>query len=202
MKLLITFSLFAFSTSLFLISCNDTTEQSREEAMTDDYAEIKERGAAIVATAFDSLRTHLTSVMQASGPPDAVAYCQVEASSILTSARSGRTEIRRTSQKWRNSENQPSDVESGVLDQMQRQLVTGKKAQPVVTLDGAETHYYHPIFMQPLCLNCHGEAGVEINDATLAVIDSLYPNDRARGYKTDDLRGMWHIVMHDETAAN
>lgn len=202
MKRLITFTILAFSAAFIFVACNESTEQAREEALTDDYAEIKERGAAIVATAFDSLRTHLTSVMQASGPPAAVAYCQVEASSILASARSGRTEIRRATQKWRNSENEPSDVESGVLDQMQRQLVTGKKAQPVVTLDGAETHYYHPIFIQPLCLNCHGEPGVDINEATLAVIDSLYPNDRARGYKADDLRGMWHIVMHDETAAN
>lgn len=64
----------------------------------------------------------------------------------------------------------------------------------VVTIDN-KVHYYKPILIQPMCLSCHGTAGKEIASELLLVLDSLYPGDKARGYKAGDLRGMWHIVF-------
>ena len=61
--------------------------------------------------------------------------------------------------------------------------------------EGKKVHYYKPILIQAMCLTCHGTPGVEMNAQLAAVIDSLYPSDKAKGYKDGELRGMWHVVF-------
>ena len=44
-----------------------------------------------------------------------------------------------------------------------------------------------------MCLSCHGESGTEINETTLQKLAELYPEDKAKGHKVGDLRGMWSV---------
>ena len=62
-----------------------------------------------------------------------------------------------------------------------------------------EIHFFKPILLQPLCLNCHGTPGKQIQNSTLAKIQVLYPSDQAFDYKEGDLRGVWHIVFNPQT---
>jgi hypothetical protein len=48
------------------------------------------------------------------------------------------------------------------------------------------------------CLKCHGEKNKEIEPKTLGVIQKLYPNDLAHGYKLKDFRGMWAVKFNVE----
>lgn len=41
-----------------------------------------------------------------------------------------------------------------------------------------------------LCLACHGES---INPDLAAAIDKAYPDDKARGFKTGDIRGAFTL---------
>ncbi len=49
-----------------------------------------------------------------------------------------------------------------------------------------------------MCLNCHGTAGVQVKENTLAKIHQLYPEDRAMNFKEGDLRGVWHIIFNPQ----
>jgi cytochrome c len=49
--------------------------------------------------------------------------------------------------------------------------------------------------MKPLCLNCHGEPGKQINEATFNAIKAKYPKDKAMGYKEGDFRGLWVVKV-------
>lgn len=155
-------------------------------------------GSGFAATAFDSLSTRLKGALQGEGPTGAVAYCQVAAEDILsavafTSDRELHPEVRRSSLRWRSPANEPTAKQRNILEFMQRSHLAGEAVEARVELEDHRVHYYQPIFIQPLCLACHGKPGEDIGDETLATIDVLYPNDRARGYRAGDLRGIWHI---------
>ena len=49
------------------------------------------------------------------------------------------------------------------------------------------------------CLKCHGKPDIDIAQGTLKKINQLYPNDLAKGYKLDDLRGLWKIEFDNTT---
>jgi hypothetical protein len=49
----------------------------------------------------------------------------------------------------------------------------------------------------PACLQCHGQPGTDINEATMAQIKNLYPEDHATGYKLGDVRGLWKVTFKE-----
>jgi hypothetical protein len=51
------------------------------------------------------------------------------------------------------------------------------------------------VISNPLCLQCHGAPDAEIAPATLAAIRKLYPDDKATGYRSGDLRGLWSVTF-------
>jgi hypothetical protein len=98
--------------------------------------------------------------------------------------------------KVRNPGNAPDSLEQLILQEMERDTKTQKeiKAKLVRSLSG-EVHYFKPILLQPMCLNCHGTPQTQIQPATLNKIKELYPNDQAIDFKEGDLRGIWHIIF-------
>jgi cytochrome c553 len=60
--------------------------------------------------------------------------------------------------------------------------------------NGNDLVYYKPIRTgMPACLKCHGNTETDINAATKAKLNELYPNDLATGYKLNDFRGLWKV---------
>jgi hypothetical protein len=204
----IAFSLFV-GIGLFIVftGCGETEKPPinslNREVAEQNIENYRATGALIATVAFDSLRTKLTAAIQNEGTAGAVTYCQVAASQIIEDlefdeqVNAQEIMVRRTSLKWRSTENKPDDREREVLEQMQRAQLRGDVPGSSAEVIGKYVHYYQPILVQPLCLNCHGTPGAELNEETLATIDVLYPDDRARGYTAGDLRGMWHIVFVD-----
>lgn len=195
-----------------LFACNETSDTNAKQSppgigsapqaplVEDDREKLQawlDRGEAMVQVAFDSLRTRLSAAIAKGGAPYAVAYCQVSADDILASARSGREDIRRTSLKYRNPDNAANEQERMVLKGMQKEILAGREASAQLLVQNGQAHYYQPILVQALCLNCHGHVESDISAETLERIDSLYPEDRARGYAVGDLRGMWHIAFNE-----
>lgn len=145
--------------------------------------------------AFKNLSGKLKEKMQSEGPAGAVAYCNVEAER-LTSEKAGEVlSIGRVSEQNRSPQNVPNEKESEILKHYRAVFEQGETPQDTVVLEGDVAHCYRPIMLQPLCLNCHGVPNEQILPETLAVIDSLYPADKARNYRIGDLRGMWHVAM-------
>ena len=79
---------------------------------------------------------------------------------------------------------------------MERQLTSGVPKLKVIRPGSSdEIHFFKPILLQAMCLNCHGSPGQDIQSPTLARIQQLYPDDRAVNFKEGDLRGVWHIIF-------
>lgn len=96
--------------------------------------------------------------------------------------------VKRISLKERNSENRPSTDEIKVLTSMQKLLDEKKLPAYIVEQDNNSYKYYKPLVIKKeVCLKCHGD--ISANKELSAYISKTYPEDKATGYKMNDLRG-------------
>jgi hypothetical protein len=152
------------------------------------------RGDSLVRISFDTLRNTLLRTIAQEGPAGAVVFCKAEADALTGTYATGDVAISRTSLRYRNSANRPDSLSEIVLRAMQDSMDRGGSAKPFLqeTTDGV-VHYYKPIMVQAMCLNCHGSVPGQVQPDVLAKIDSLYPGDLARNYREGQLRGAWHL---------
>ena len=142
-----------------------------------------------------AVKSELTSALNTGGPARAIEVCQKRAPEIgrMTTG-SPLVTIRRVSERNRNPENAADNEQLAVLARF-----AGDEAPMYydewVTVDSIEHYrYYEPIVAQAMCLKCHGQYD-QIDDATAATLNSLYPNDMAVDYQIGDLRGMFVVDM-------
>jgi len=155
----------------------------------------------ITAAFFEELKGELGKAMKAGGPVAAIGACNGLAPSITMkhSEESG-WDVARTSLKLRNPDNAPDAWERGVLQQFEERRAEGEGPDTlvyteVVEEDGDEYfRFMKGIVMPPPekmpCLKCHGE---NIDPKTAAMLDELYPQDEARGYKAGQVRGAFTL---------
>ncbi|HKL02130.1 MAG TPA: DUF3365 domain-containing protein [Cryomorphaceae bacterium] len=133
------------------------------------------------------------------GPHGAVSFCHIEAYPLTDSVgTSVDASIKRVTDRPRNPSNLANDREMEYINSAKSQLNTSGSVSPNLQfIDGKYVGYY-PIKTQAMCLICHGEPNKEINPKTLAVLQELYPEDRATGYRANELRGIWVVKMGKE----
>lgn len=137
-----------------------------------------EDAIALTDKAFTALKGSLEGAMADGDVSKAIEFCKNAAPSITN-----QFEVRRLSEKYRNPLNAPTEEELLVLRAL--------KDKPISVVDGNLIHVYRPIYIkQDVCLKCHGDLNGPIRDK----IKSLYPEDRATGYKLGDLRGAWKVT--------
>lgn len=197
---------------LLLASCGDNKKIDREvvdqvnkanevkkvsESEITDYA--MKWGDEISQEAQAELIGALQKAIEDKGVPGAIDFCHLEALPITRKvADKHAVTLRRVSVKNRNPENSPKDMEKTLLDAYAYNSENEIENRPNIqkTEDGEVLLYTKAITIPGgLCLNCHGEPGKEVSDATFDKIKSLYPEDKALGYKVGELRGMWSISM-------
>lgn len=156
-----------------------------------------EWGEEISGEAQKELITALQEAISEKGVPGAIRFCQVEALPILKKvADQYGVTVRRASFDYRNPEDKPSPEEEPILDtyvyNMENELANEPNVQK---LENGEVLLFTKAIQIPnaLCLNCHGKPNEDISAETLAVIDELYPDDKAKNHQIGDLRGMWSI---------
>ena len=186
-------------------ACSDPRPSNQNQAIQETALSVSDSvviatGKRMLMQAQDSLRVNLLGAIERSGHAEAVRFCNVEALPILSEQEWPElalepVNIRRTSLKWRNPLNEPDAFEREVLAAFQKAKLAGEELAPVVHHHEGQYHFFQPIAVQPFCLDCHGSVDSNIAAPTLAVIDSLYPGDRARNYSAGDLRGMFHLTL-------
>ncbi|MEE4174221.1 MAG: DUF3365 domain-containing protein [Xanthomonadales bacterium] len=146
-----------------------------------------EQGQAILAPFKQQLMGALMAGM-AQGPDQAIDVCRLQAPAIAADLSDERISVGRTSHRLRNPENAGP---AWATAQLQAYLEQGRDWQPqVVQLDDGRTGYVEPIVTQPLCLVCHGS---ELAPAVQDALETHYPEDRATGFATGDLRGVFWV---------
>jgi len=152
----------------------------------------KEAGAEAVLPFKQGLKQALLKGMEG-GPVQAISACRIEAPRIADSLSKGKLAMGRTSRKLRNPKNAPKPWMEPLLETYASDPES--REPEVVLIDQNTVGYVEPIFVQPLCLACHG---TELPPDLKAAIEKQYPSDEATGYAAGDLRGMFWAELPRE----
>jgi hypothetical protein len=183
---------------ILLYSCQ--TSVQKKKLPPEVQAELITKGRKITRLSFKALSTELMKALQEGGVQHAVGYCHLQASPIIDSlSRIYEAKIYRVSDKYRNPENKPGELDLSILETYRRQVSEGQDLQPHLEVTANDVVFYSPILiLNPACLQCHGEPGSTMEQENFDFIKSRYPGDLATGYKLGDLRGVWKIVFNFE----
>lgn len=140
------------------------------------------------------LSKNLKQAIQEKGTVGAIRFCNMEATMLTDSISMMKNAvIKRVSDKTRNTGNQANALELQHIASFKEMVASNEKIEPIVEIEYDEVKVYYPITTNTLCLQCHGKPDKQILPETLSALKSLYSNDRAVGYKENEVRGMWSI---------
>ena len=192
--------LFLYILSILLLACNsgeinkESTDEQTKELTENEVKKYKEKGLNFAMLTQKALGENLMKQIKINGTREAVSYCNLNALSIVDSMENVlNIEISRITDKPRNSFSQASIEELKYIETFKYHLSNEKILQPLVKEVGDKISFYSPIKTNGMCLQCHGNKESNIKYETLSVIDSLYPEDKAKGYLSNQIRGMWKI---------
>ena len=191
--------LLIFGTLIALVCWDCTNSEQHTQEVPSLTAEQKEvyldRGKQIAASTFTALSQQLQKAVKEGGIPNAIQYCNLAAYPITDSlSQAKKAVIRRTSLKNRNQKNKATKEEQTILEGLAKKAANGQALKPIIkSIDGKKIAFYAPININDFCLNCHGKLGETLTDKNYQLIKNYYPEDKAIGYVSGELRGMWSI---------
>ena len=140
------------------------------------------------------LGKNLMGTIQTKGVLEALEFCNEQAYPLTDSmATQFNADIKRVSDKPRNSNNKANKNELVKIKYFQNILANNGTIEPVVEKAKKINHFYYPIITNSMCLKCHGNPNEHITSEVLAKINRLYPDDLAKGYDVNQIRGIWSI---------
>ena len=157
-----------------------------------------DKGKQIAAATFTALSQQLQKAVKEGGIPNAIQYCNLAAYPITDSlSQVHQAVIKRTSLKNRNPKNKTTEIERIVLKDFEKKTAEGQALKPIVkSLNDQTVTFYAPIQLNEFCLNCHGKLGETLTSENYTFIKKHYPEDKAIGYLSGELRGMWSIQLN------
>lgn len=152
------------------------------------------RGMQYALAAKGALGKNLMKALSNKGAVGALEFCTIKAIPLTDSiAHLKNAQIRRVSDKPRNVNNSANEEELGYISQFKASVAQGNETKPIVKEVGETIHFYFPITTNAMCLQCHGKPKEQVQPATMAKLQELYPSDMALGYDTNEVRGIWAI---------
>lgn len=137
----------------------------------------------------------LAEAMAQGGPAKALPGCRVEAPKIPARAQGKPQEILsvgRTSLKLRSPKNAPPTWTKPYLEKYAGLKPTELPKHEIVQLGKGHFGYLEPIFVEPICLNCHGS---HLSSDVQKAIHQDYPDDQAVGFNAGDFRGFLWVEL-------
>lgn len=196
-----TFSLVSVVIGLMVwASCSNAPEQQSKTNVQylsgTDEVTYRRIGKEIMTAVSDTLKFSLMRAMGERGPTHAVEFCNAQALSLTASfSKKYDTEVKRTSDRLRNPANSPNQLESAVIADYRAEQAEGKALVPKVVIDAkGRKVFFAPIFTAAPCLVCHGNEA-NMDEALRERLTTLYPEDNAKGFGIDELRGIWSITF-------
>lgn len=158
-------------------------------------------GKRAVARLRSALMRRVRVAMKKGGASAAIGACAQEAQRITARVNrelGGQVTVKRTSLRVRNPANTPDAAERRALIKLA--ALHGRSGAPPYLLEREQRasatvyRFYVPIRMVGLCVKCHGPADL-LAPAIRSVLQKRYPSDRATGYRSGDLRGMFSVTI-------
>lgn len=172
---------------IFFLNCSENKKEVSEAQI------IGMRAAAV--DFMKDLKSILIEQIQTNGVLQAMSVCS-DTAQVLTNnfgVKRG-VYIRRVSLRNRNANNFPDDFEKRILNRFellhQNNELNGETEYAEIVTEGDYNYlrYLKPIIIQAECLNCHGNQTEMMPDVRNLIVQN-YPDDKAIGYKSGDLRG-------------
>ncbi len=181
---------------VFTTHCGNSEEQNTFSP--EERQKYQNKGKEIAEATFEAMSQALKANLAKGGVQQATKYCNLAALPLADSlAQIHQVIIKRASLKPRNEIDAPDSLEQKILEKYAALHQKAAPMQPTLTrLDKNKVLFNAPIVMKALCLNCHGTVGKEVNAKDYELVKTLYPEDKAVGYKEGDLRGMWSITFY------
>ncbi len=169
-------------------SCQQTTHNERE------IADLKNQADSIATVSQMVLLQNVATAIQKGGTEYAVDFCHVKAIPITDSlSKEVRVSIQRITDKNRNPKNNlKTKTDRSIFDEFKRKQ---ELSDTLLTQNEQYVYYKRINLAMPTCMKCHGNPTTDIEEKTLQKINTSYPNDKAVGYKLNDLRGLWKIKI-------
>lgn len=142
------------------------------------------------------LGKNLMQTIASKGTDEALVFCNINAIPLIDSiGNSLNVNIKRVSDKPRNSNNQANEAELAYIEMAKMAMSKNEVVRAKVTeINGRKIGYY-PIETNKMCLQCHGKTDSDIKPSTVEKIGKLYPNDKATGYGENQIRGIFVVDM-------
>jgi cytochrome c551/c552 len=175
---------------------DDFPNEKIKYAIDENELGIEQRGLKLAMATKGVLGKNLLKAIQDKGTSGALSFCNTRAIPLTDSMSNEMVaHIKRVSDFNRNPANKANFAESSYIQNGRTLLAAGSKLMPKVIEEEDKYISYYPIMTTELCLQCHGIPEEDIQPDVLETIISLYPTDRAMGFKEGDLRGIWVIEM-------
>ncbi len=163
-------------------------------SMSPTEQEAAQRAKAAAKELAETLMARLKTALQERGPAGAVEVCNAQAQELTTAiGQKHGVNIKRVSERNRNPLNAASEAETRFIAETQARKEAGESPDSLGNVfieQGAEGRVlvlYKAMVMPELGKVGHGS---DIAPDVKAVIDRHYPNDKARGYRPGDVRGL------------
>jgi len=172
---------------------------SISQALAANTEQLTQKSRTAVKALGGELKSTLQTSMKASGPIDSVSMCQLKAPEIANKiSQSKGMKVARTSLKYRNQANKPDAWEKSVLDKFEQRKAKGEAVKTMEYSELTEHNgekvfrYMKAIATGEVCLKCHGS---NVPQPIASKINSLYPGDKATGFKKGDIRGAFSVMQ-------
>jgi hypothetical protein len=176
---------------VLMASSGGAPSQPNQKKMSEKAA--IEKAQPAVEKLKKTLVARLQEAMKSGGAVKAIDVCNADASKIAGEISSDKVLVGRTAVKLRNPSNAPQEWMKPLLEYFSGKGKVGKaEAFKIVKLADNKYGYVEPLYMQPLCMTCHG---TKLEPDVQAEVTKRYPADKAVGYQEGDFRGLvWSEV--------
>lgn len=144
-----------------------------------------ERAHETVSIARKNFKKALQDAISEKGAQGALGECKLMAPSM--GLKNDQIEVGRTSHKLRNQMNKPREWLKPILQEYLKTPVEKQARHKLVPLGPGHYGYIEPIYVEAICLNCHG---ANLKPEVRKEITNLYPSDQATDFKVGDFRGL------------
>lgn len=166
--------------------------QPSSVSATDDQL-FAEAAGNLVKQFRSELQSTLLGAINENGTAYAVQMCQLRAQEIAAAHCVAGWTVKRVSAQWRNIADRPDSTDKAMLDRFADPSTKSDFLVQTTGPDSARTfHYYEKIIVNDMCLQCHGDIQ-RVDQDLWKQIRIQYPYDKATGYKSGDLRGMFVV---------
>jgi hypothetical protein len=182
--------------SAFVLQAGQGQLASADEQVTHNLSEAQK-----LAREFNArLRAKLQLAIAEEGPLAAIKVCATHAPGIAERLQEQHITVKRTSERLRNPENAPDIWEQRILTFFEQERQAG--ADPAnlehyaqfIDEQGTLFRYARAIPTGAECLMCHGD---NLAPDIAAELARLYPDDKATGFNTGDIRGLVSISIRE-----